>query len=181
MLVLLAVASVAVIATLPTSAQDVAKQQAQSFYQRIQLLNEEALLSGKEFGFSVDDKKSRYSFVQLGDKGWEKLAINDIPAQTQLKEGVVTQFDLGSSAWQDKDRLFDPNSSLFDDDRFADEKDPKALPAPKVLITASGEITAFMLAFHLPRQSIDDSWRVVGRENGDIVILAPGERDEQAQ
>ncbi len=180
-LVLLAVASVAVIGTLPSNASDVAKQQAQSFFQRIQLLNEEALLSGKEFGLRVDDKKSRYTLMQLGDNGWEELSLNDIPAITELSDGVVMQFDLGSSAWQDKDRLFDPNESLFDDDRFADEKQQKTLPAPQVLITSSGEITAFTLSLHLAHQGANDGWRIITRENGDIVILAPGERDEQAK
>ncbi len=180
-LVLLAVASVAVIGTLPTSASDVAKQQARSFFQRIQLLNEEALLSGKEFGLRVDEKKSRYTLMQLGDKGWEELTLNDIPAVTELSDGVVMQFDLGSSAWQDKDRLFDPNESLFDDDKFAEEKSEKKLPAPQVLITSSGEITAFTLALHLPRQGVNDGWRIIARENGAIAILAPGERDEQAK
>ena len=47
-LVLLSVTAVAVIATIPTNSKDVAKKYAQSFYQRIQLLNEEAILSGEE-------------------------------------------------------------------------------------------------------------------------------------
>ncbi len=55
-LVLLSVSAVAVISTIPTNSKDVAKKYAQSFYQRIQLLNEEAILSGLDFGVRVDEK-----------------------------------------------------------------------------------------------------------------------------
>ena len=57
-LVLLSLTAVAVIATLPTSQKDLSKQYAQSFFQRLQLLNEEAVLSGKDFGLRVDEVKS---------------------------------------------------------------------------------------------------------------------------
>ncbi len=182
-LVLLSVASVAVISTFPSSSTDIAKQQAERFFQRIQLLNDEALLSGKEFGLHVDEQKSRYDLMQLGDQGWQELTLRDIPYQTQVEDGVAVHFELGSSAWQDKDRLFDPNSSLFDENMFAEQEqgDKKALPAPEVLITSSGEITAFLISFHPPEVGVDEGWRVVAKENGAIVLLAPGERDDDLQ
>ena len=64
-LVLLSLTAVAVIATIPTNAKDVAKQYAHSFYQRVQLLNEEAILSGLDFGIRVDDALFIYTcFLQ---------------------------------------------------------------------------------------------------------------------
>lgn len=55
-LVLVSLASVAVISTLPTSAKDESKIQAKSLYQRLLLLNEEAMLSGRDYGLRVDEK-----------------------------------------------------------------------------------------------------------------------------
>ena len=53
-LVLLSVTAVAVISTIPTNSKDVAKKYAQSFYQRIQLLNEEAILSGLDLTAAIN-------------------------------------------------------------------------------------------------------------------------------
>lgn len=53
-LVLVSVSAVAVIATFPVSVKDEAKISAQSFYQRLLLLNEEAILSGQDFGVRID-------------------------------------------------------------------------------------------------------------------------------
>lgn len=53
-LVLVSASAVAVIATFPVSVKDEAKISAQSFYQRLLLLNEEAILSGQDFGVRID-------------------------------------------------------------------------------------------------------------------------------
>lgn len=72
-LVLLSVTAVAVIATIPTNSKDVAKKYAQSFYQRVQLLSEEAILSGLDFGIRIDEKKSTYVLMTLKSEGWQEV------------------------------------------------------------------------------------------------------------
>ncbi|MCV6036365.1 prepilin-type N-terminal cleavage/methylation domain-containing protein, partial [Escherichia coli] len=74
-LVLLSLTAVAVITTLPTSQKDLTKQYAQSFFQRLQLLNEEAVLSGKDFGVRVDDTKKTYTLLSLTAEGWKPLEM----------------------------------------------------------------------------------------------------------
>lgn len=72
-LVLVSASAVAVIATFPVSVKDEAKISAQSFYQRLLLLNEEAILSGQDFGVRIDVDTRRLTFLQLtADKGWQK-------------------------------------------------------------------------------------------------------------
>ncbi len=95
-LVLLSLTAVAVIATIPTRTDDSAKKYAQSFYQRLQLLNEEALLSGKDFGIRINEEKSRYTLLVLQAQGWQSLALNKIPATTELKNDVALQLSLGA-------------------------------------------------------------------------------------
>ncbi|EGQ8487950.1 prepilin-type N-terminal cleavage/methylation domain-containing protein [Vibrio alginolyticus] len=183
-LVLLSLTAVAVISTLPTSQKDLSKQYAQSFFQRLQLLNEEAVLSGKDFGVRVDDAKSTYSLLSLASEGWQPLKLKQIPSKTKLEEHITLQLELGGGAWDNDERLFKPGS-LFDEDMFAEEEDEKKIEPPQVFIFSSAEVTPFTLSF-FPQNgdAFNDGWRVIGKESGQILLLAPGEEvkeDENAQ
>lgn len=144
-LVLLSLTAVAVITTLPTSQKDLSKQYAQSFFQRLQLLNEEAVLSGKDFGVRVDDTKKTYTLLSLTAEGWKPLEMNQIPSKTKLEDDIALQLDLGGGAWDKDDRLFEPGS-LFED-MFADETEEKKVKPPQVFIFSSAEVTPFTLSF----------------------------------
>lgn len=183
-LVLLSLTALAVVTTLPTSQKDLSKQYAQSFFQRLLLLNEEAVLSGKDFGVRVDDVKSTYALLSLGEEGWQPLDMRQIPSETTLDEDISLQLDLGGGAWDDDDRLFEPGS-LFDEDMFAEQEKEVKSKSPQVFVFSSAELTPFMLSF-FPKNgdALNDGWRVVGKESGQILLLAPGEEaeeDENAQ
>ncbi len=183
-LVLLSLTAVAVISTLPTSQKDLSKQYAQSFFQRLQLLNEEAVLSGKDFGVRVDDAKSTYALLSLTSEGWQPLKLKQIPSKTKLEEDITLQLELGGGAWDNDERLFKPGS-LFDEDMFAEEEDEKKIEPPQVFIFSSAEVTPFTLSF-FPQNgdAFNDGWRVIGKESGQILLLAPGEEvkeNENAQ
>ncbi|RSD32826.1 prepilin-type N-terminal cleavage/methylation domain-containing protein [Vibrio pectenicida] len=174
-LVLVSLASVAVISTLPTSAKDASEKQANSLYQRLLLLNEEAMLSGRDFGLRVDEKKSTYYLMTLESGGWKKLNIEQIPYQTKLKDSSTIALTLGGGVWGDDDRLFKPGS-LFDDDMFEDLFEKKKLPPPQIFIVSSGEVTPFTISIYPRRGDVEqDAWKVVAKENGQIVLLVPGE------
>ncbi|MBN3574753.1 type II secretion system minor pseudopilin GspH [Vibrio neptunius] len=179
-LVLVSLASVAVISTLPTSSKDVAKKQAESLFQRILLLNEEAMLSGRDFGLRVDEKKSIYYLMSLESEGWQKLNIDQIPYETKMNESVAVTLNMGVGAWADDERLF-KLGSLFDEDMFAEYKEKKKLRPPQVFIVSSGEVTPFSVAIY-PEQGDEeqDAWKVVAKENGQIVLLAPGESEDES-
>ncbi|MFN1584028.1 GspH/FimT family pseudopilin [Vibrio rotiferianus] len=178
-LVLLSLTAVAVITTLPTSQKDLSKQYAQSFYQRVQLLNEEAVLSGKDFGVRVDDAKSTYALLNLTQDGWRPLELKQIPSSTKLEDGIAIQLELGGGAWDKDDRLFEPGS-LFDEDMFADEEEKKKEKPPQVFIFSSAELTPFTLSFY-PQDgdAENDGWRVIGKETGEIKLYAPGDEVEE--
>lgn len=178
-LVLVSIASVAVISTLPVSAEDGAKQQAQSLYHRVQLLNEEAMLSGRDYGLHLDDKKSLYEFFQLTSEGWQRLDSANITSRTELADNLALSLVLGGNVWANKDRLFEPGS-LFDEEMFAEYEQEKRLPPPQVFIMSSGEVTPFSIAIYPQNRDAEkDAWRIVAKENGQILLLAPGESDEQ--
>ena len=178
-LVLLSLTAVAVIATIPTNAKDVAKQYAHSFYQRVQLLNEEAILSGLDFGIRVDEKKSTYVLMSLNSEGWQEVEFEKIPSTTELPEELSLSLKLGGGAWQDDDRLFNPGS-LFDEDMFADLEEEKKPRPPQIYILSSAELTPFTLSFYPNTgDSLQDGWRIRVKDNGVIRLLEPGEEDEE--
>ncbi|MGF1911677.1 type II secretion system minor pseudopilin GspH [Vibrio kasasachensis] len=177
---LLAVTVTVVVFSLPNNQRDEANLQARSLWHRLQLLNEEALLSGRNFGLRVDEENSRYYLQQLDEKGWKALVLDRIPYETQFQKNVSVKFSLGGSIWQDQARLFNP-SSLFDETMFAEAEleEKKILPQPEVFFMSSGEVTPFSIAIYPSNSEIEQSaWLVVAKENGQIILLAPGEQDE---
>lgn len=177
-LVLISLASVAVISTLTVSAEDVAKKQAQALFYRIQLLNEEAMLSGRDFGLNINEEKSTYQFMYLTSKGWQKLDEQHIPEKTELDSGLALMLQLGGDVWSDKERLFEPGN-LFDEEMFAEQDNEKKRPPPQVFIMSSGEITPVSVAIYPQQKDAErDAWHIVVKESGQILLLAPGERDE---
>lgn len=169
-MVLLSMSAVAVIMTLPANKQDVVKQHAQRFFYKLQLLNEDAILNGKDFGITIKENRSSYTFVVLTKEGWQKLdSKNYQPAE--LEEDIEIRFTAGSGAWADDDRLFEPGS-LFDDEMFADEEENKTVDPPAVFVLSSGEVTPFSLDFYVKSQS-ETRWQVLVKENGEIQLNSP--------
>lgn len=121
---LIAICAVAVISTLPTNKKDYAKKSTQLLYQRLQLLNEEAILNGEDFGIRIDETKSRYTIMTLGEKGWQEKKLDDMPTETTLPSDLSIKFELGGGVWKDNDRLFEPGS-LFEDSKFEDSEKEK--------------------------------------------------------
>ncbi|WP_428809636.1 type II secretion system minor pseudopilin GspH [Vibrio lamellibrachiae] len=178
-LVVISVAVVTTLSVLPNNSEDKAKSQAQSLFQRLQLLNDEAILSGKDFGLRVDETRSRYLWMGIENGEWKTMGFDTIPEQTSLaEENIAIQMTLGGDIWNDKDRLFNPGS-LFDEEMFADiDADEKPLP-PQIFIFSSGEVTPVSIAIYpQERDAKLDSWQVVVKENGQILLLAPGDQDE---
>ena len=174
-LVLISISTVAVIATFPVSHKDEAKLAAQSLFQRIQLINEEAILSGRDFGLRVDDLNRAFLFLELSEDGWKTLEKRQFGSELKLPSELVIDFQLGGNAWVKDERMFDPEP-LFDQEMFAEKKQ---LPPPQVYILSSGEVTPFVVSIH-PKQSPTESWRIVVEENVQIRLFAPGEQDEKA-
>lgn len=183
--VLLVVALIAIMAStvvfsLPDNSRDEAEHQAKSLWLRLQLLNEEAMLSGRDFGLRIEQAKGRYFLQQLDNEGWQPLKLDRLPYETQLVDSLKMEFNLGGSAWQDQERLFNP-TSLFDEEMFADLEEEKKLPAPQVFVMSSGEVTPFSIAIYPSDADLEQSaWQVVAKENGQIILLQPGEQEELA-
>lgn len=172
-LVLLATSSVAVMMTLPESKEDKAKDEAARFYHLIQLLGEDALLNGYDYGIRVEP--NRYQFLELTGKEWKPVSGSRYFTEVKMDEGIRLDVEIGSYSWQDKDRLFKPGS-LFNEDLFAEQTDKDKIKPPQVFVMASGEFTPFTLTFEADGE--EHYWRVQADEVGLLHLLPPGETIE---
>ncbi|GAB6263426.1 type II secretion system minor pseudopilin GspH [Photobacterium sp. CCB-ST2H9] len=171
-LVLLATSAVAVIFTLPAPKDDALKEEAHRFQYLVQLLGEDAMLNGRDYGVRVD--RQGYRFFELAPDGWQPLKDSRYFTEVTLPDTLGMEVKIGSNAWQDDDRLFEPGT-LFDEDLFAEEKEKQARP-PQIIVMASGEYTPFTVTFDASGES--DVWRVEADEVGQLHLLAPGETRE---
>ncbi|RWX53537.1 type II secretion system minor pseudopilin GspH [Photobacterium chitinilyticum] len=169
-LVLLATSAVAVIVTLPESQEDKVKEEAARFHHLIQLLGEDALLNGIDYGVRID--RSRYQFLQLTSQDWQPVQDSRFFTEVDMDEEIKLRVEIGGYSWQDKDRLFKPGS-LFDEDLFAEQTDKKKIKPPQVVVMASGEYTPFSLEFEIDGEN--QFWRVQADELGQLFLFAPGE------
>ncbi|WP_105902659.1 type II secretion system minor pseudopilin GspH [Vibrio gangliei] len=170
--VLMSLSALTVVQTLPQNKDDQAKEEASRFYQRLQLLSDDAILSGQDYGLFIDAKKSHYHYMQLGDKGWQKMEDSPQFASTDLPQDLSVTIELGSDAWNNRDSLFEQED--FYEDRFDDEN-AKPKP-PQVYVLSSGDMTPFEMSFASePNQALEQTWRVNVSEVGEVHLLAPGE------
>jgi general secretion pathway protein H len=169
-LVLLATSAVAVIISLPESKDDKVKDEAARFYQLVQLLGEDALLNGVDYGIRIE--RHRYQFLELTRNDWQPIKESKFFTEVDVGEDINLRVEIGGYSWQDKDRLFKPGS-LFDEDMFAEQTDKNKIKPPQVVVMASGEYTPFTLDFEVDGQN--QFWHVQADELGQLFLLHPGE------
>ncbi|PSW13120.1 type II secretion system protein GspH [Photobacterium sanctipauli] len=169
-LVLLATSAVAVIISLPESQEDKVKEQAARFHHLTQLLGEDALLNGIDYGIRVE--RNRYQFLQLTSQDWQPIEESRFFTEVEMDEGIRLKVEIGGYSWEDKDRLFEPGS-LFNEDLFAEQTDKDKIKPPQVVVMASGEYTPFTLEFEVSGEN--QFWRVQADELGQLFLLPPGE------
>ncbi|KAB2823990.1 type II secretion system minor pseudopilin GspH [Aliivibrio finisterrensis] len=182
-LVLLSVSSMAVIMSLPDSQDDQIEEQASRFYQLVQLLNEDALLNGMDYGIYFNQARQEYRFMTLTVDGWQPMEQSRFFTEVKMEQtSVEFSMELGGSVWTDDDRLFEPGS-LFNEEMFADLEEDKKSNPPQVMVLSSGEVTPFIVAFSPKNERgnlYDKTWEVNTDESGVIHLFAPGdERDEE--
>ncbi|MDV7104150.1 type II secretion system minor pseudopilin GspH [Vibrio sp. TH_r3] len=174
-MVLLSISAVAVIINLPDSKQDITKQQAERFYYRLQLLNEYAILNGRDLGIRVEENKASYSYLQLEEAGWQVLE-NKTYAQTVMPDGISLSLKIGSDAWTNNESLF-KQQSLFEE-MFSEEEEKQKIASPQLFVLSSGEVTPFQLLISA-NEDRDNGWLVDVKESGLIALVHTSELESE--
>jgi general secretion pathway protein H len=174
--VLMSLTAVTVVLNLPDSRQNLAKEQARRFYHRLQLLNEDAILNGQDYGIRLDEDQPAYHFLTLTAEGWQEYSTR-FYGDTRLEDTLEWSFVPGGGAWEHSEGLFEPGS-LFDEEMFAELKQEQPLKPPQLLVMSSGEITPFRLTIYPQGETEEQGWQIVAKGSGQVMLLAPGEVDE---
>lgn len=177
-LVIVAMASFTVVMNIPMSADDSAHKYARQLFYRMQLMSEEAMLSGREFGVWINPQRDKLVLATLEESGWKPLQWSKINNQIDVEDNVVVDFSLASDLWHDDERLFSQESESLNTGLFSpsNESDEDILPTPQILLMSSGEVTPFSLRFE-SRASASEGWVVKADAIGDIKILSSAEAD----
>jgi len=168
-IVLMSISAAAVIINLPDTQQDIAKEQAQRFFYRLQLLNEHAILNGDDLAIRVDEAKRSYTYMKLNSDGWQVFE-NKVYASTQLQDGMTLSLEVGGDAWSQNESLF-KQESFFDEDMFAEYEEKKKVKSPQLLVLSSGEMTAFHLSI-IPKGESNHGWVVDVKESGSMSLMS---------
>lgn len=169
-IVLLSMTAVMVVPTLPQASNDEAKQEAERFYQLIQLWNEQALLLSKTMGVQVD--KNRYRLLELIGNNWQEVEKKR-GAATSVSIPNSVELELEMTAMAVEDELFS-KESIFDE-MFTDvktEEEKKIIPPPQIVLMGSGEILPFTLTFLAEGKAL---WEITGNDIGSFELKSTDE------
>lgn len=168
-LVLLSMLAMVVVPTLPQQKNDDAKNEAQRFYQLIQLWTEQSLLTGQTLGLRVED--DNYELLRLTGNGWESIEQDRTVTSVKIPEDVEIELEV-TGFIQEEDQLFE-RKSLFDEEMF-EEEDKKPEP-PQIVLMGNGEIIPFSLFFLVDKKKL---WEVKGNDVATFEIKSLDEGEE---
>ena len=148
-ILLIGIASSAVVMTLPSQSNKESdpQWQADRFITLLQLVEDEALMTGREFGLVL--KENSYQFTRYDYKQKKWLAIDEgiFSKERTFSKELLLKHTLTGSVWDQIESASD-DSFIKDEDRVHIGEEKKQLSfKPQVFIMSSGETTPFSLEF----------------------------------
>ncbi|MCE0493857.1 prepilin-type N-terminal cleavage/methylation domain-containing protein [Vibrio salinus] len=147
-LVVLSLVSIAVISSLPSGGGRPGNEDAQTFYQRVQLLQEDAMLSGRTYGVLLSDVRHQIQFLIYERGKWRSVPESMMNSELSLSDSVSVIFRPGGSVWLNKERLYDPEAEN-EKEFLSSDDDEKKTENPQIVIYPNGMISAFELTFKM--------------------------------
>jgi general secretion pathway protein H len=124
----------------------------------IDLLNEEALMQGRDYGIMFTQTGYRFYVFDYQQLQWV------VPQADRLLETHALRPLLSLNL------LLDGREVLLD--RDFESQDDGETPAPQVMLLSSGEVTPFTI--EMRRDGIEGSFELTAELNGDIQVLQEG-------
>lgn len=146
-IVLIGIAASAVVMTLPSQAnkENDVKWQTQHFVSLFQFVEDEALMTGREFGLVLKENSYQFTSYDYKTKKWLAIEEGNLSKKRELPDSLVMKHTLTGSVWDQIDSVED-DSFIKDEDRvhIGNENKIKSFK-PQVFIMSNGEVTPFSL------------------------------------
>jgi len=130
----------------------------------MQLASEEALVQGRDLGVEFFDDGYRFLAWDPDSRLWNVPAGDDLLKPRSFPEGLRIALVVEAQEVTLSQR----------EGRRTERQDQVA---PQVAIPSSGEFTPFEL--FLAEEFASDAWRLIGRPEGTLELLAPGQEPEE--
>jgi len=147
-LALVGMISIGVVMTLPSSASLNKNSQwhAQRLASLIELVQDQALITNKEFGIEFAEQGYRFARYSLQDKKWQAFSNARINGDITIPDTITVEYALLGNVW---DEIEQEDSDPFLEKAYLveDEEQEKAIK-PQVFIMSSGEVTPFSYRFY---------------------------------
>lgn len=125
--------------------QQALEDEARRLRSLVELVEDEALMQGREFG--LEFMRAGYRFVEYDPftRRWSEVGGDDLLRPRELAQGMTFELFLEDRLVELRDRPMRIEEETDDDGERRDEDDEDDY-APHVLIMSSGEVTPFSLA-----------------------------------
>lgn len=178
---LMGLAAMMIVPNITSSDSSKLEYEAKRFVALLELLSEEAIMSGKDFGLLIDN--SSYQFLALSDgQNWQTIEDDKLFKHIELGELARLKLKLDGFSWgqeETKGRDLDLFSDKLFEEDFIEEDEEKKLK-PQIFLFASGELSAFTLSFELSNvEEPEVLYKAVAQSSGQILLLSP--EDEKWQ
>jgi len=138
-LVLMSLASIAVISSLPSHI-DRSNDDIKAMYQRIHLLQEDAILSSRSYGIFIHSSEHSVQFFSFNQERWDLVSKSMMNPELHFSNNVSVSFKLGANVWLNKERLYVPKR--HSESSLSEEEDV----SPQIVIYSNGMMTPFELS-----------------------------------
>lgn len=174
-IVLVSVASAGVMMTMPSSGDgDELEKFARRFAAQVRFVQEKAVLTTDEFGIVADE--NGYMFVTLEEDNWKRVEEERVIAEQEFEAPFAMILEVGALVPEEEDTLefkglsFKEFDGLTEENFLETDEDKEKIDPPQIMLMASGESTAFSVAF--VSDNTEDAWWVTGDELGNLTVEA---------
>ncbi|MCK5819559.1 MAG: type II secretion system minor pseudopilin GspH [Psychromonas sp.] len=148
-ILLIGLTATVVVMTLPSNTNKASSPiwQADRFIVLLQLAEDQALMSGNEFGIVFDDNTYQFAIYNYIKKKWLPIGTGGLDKKIKLPDNLRLEKILNGSVWG-KVQKVEEEPFIKDHEQVKIEVKEKTVSLkPQVFVMSSGELTPFRLVF----------------------------------
>ncbi|EPE37530.1 general secretion pathway protein H [Candidatus Photodesmus katoptron] len=170
-LVLLSISAITVVNTFyKDSNQNLVKKYTTKLFNEILFLNEQAILTGKNFGVFFDKKELSYALMFLNQQVWQPIKFHKIQSKTKLnKNKIRIRLTINNNTRGNNEKHFFSTKTLSDRNLLFASKSQHN-QSPQIVFYSNGEVTPSSILISSKHKK-QERWSIIIKKNGQILLL----------